>query len=210
VAVARALVNRPRLILADEPTAALDSKSTTKVLDQMRKLTAQGSTILIVTHDVKILSLADRIVSMAEGRIKSNELVTESIRLCMYLSRCPAFATLKPEALANLASTMVPERFEAGDVVIRQDDEGDRFYLINQGKVDVLRDDGQGPQKVATLEEGQFFGETSLMEDKPRNATVVATTPLDVYTIDKPRFRQAMESTAPIREQILKVFYQRQ
>ena len=89
VAIARALVNKPKLILADEPTAALDSHSTELVMDLMKRLAKQeGTTILIVTHDIKILSLADRIVSMADGRIKSNTPTTETIRVCMFLSKC--------------------------------------------------------------------------------------------------------------------------
>jgi putative ABC transport system ATP-binding protein len=210
VAVARALVNKPKLILADEPTAALDSKSTELVLDQMRRLTRQGCTILIVTHDVKILNLADRVISMAEGQIKSNTAVTESIRICMFLSGCPAFATLEPEALANVADKMVLERFPVGARVIRQGDEGDKFFVINRGRVDVLRDDGGGPRKIATLQEGNFFGEMALLQGELRNATVTATEDLEVYSLDKPSFRAAIDTTRPFNEQILKVYYQRQ
>ena len=213
VAVARALVNRPRLVLADEPTAALDSKATDLVLDQMRQMAATlGSTILIVTHDVKILNKADRIVAMAEGRIKSNTSVTESIRLCMFLSRCPAFATLKPEDLANMAGRLVLETHPSGTAIVRQGDEGNKFYIINRGQAEVLRgEDGQSePKSLAKLSEGDFFGETALMEDNPRNATVVARTDLQVYSLDKPAFMHALELTAPLREQLLKVYYQRQ
>lgn len=210
VAIARALVNKPKLILADEPTAALDSHSTELVMDLMKRLAKQeGTTILIVTHDIKILSLADRIVSMADGRIKSNTPTTETIRVCMFLSKCPAFASLKPEELANVAGRLVLERFAAGSTVIRQGDEGDKFYIINQGTIDVLRDEGGGNRKIATLREGDFFGETALLEDKPRNATIMAVDDLEVYTLDKKSFRDAIDSTASFKEQLLKVFYQR-
>ncbi|MFN5516277.1 MAG: DevA family ABC transporter ATP-binding protein [Cyanobacteriota bacterium] len=70
VAIARALVNHPRLVLADEPTAALDSKSGHDVVELMRKLAReQGSTILIVTHDNRILDVADRIIELEDGRL---------------------------------------------------------------------------------------------------------------------------------------------
>lgn len=211
VAIARALVNRPKLILADEPTAALDAASTTLVLDQMRQLTREeGSTVLIVTHDVKILNLADRIISMAEGRIKSNQVTTESIRICMFLSKCPAFASLKPEALADVAGKLRRERFAAGATIIRQDDPGDTFYIINRGQADVWKTDATGRHKVNTLNEGDFFGETSLLEGKPRNATVIAVTELEALTLDEPGFRTALDQTASFREQLLKVFFQRQ
>ena len=70
VAVARALVARPGLILADEPTAALDKQSGQEVVQLMRELARrQGTPILLVTHDPRILDIADRIVAMEDGRI---------------------------------------------------------------------------------------------------------------------------------------------
>ncbi|MDJ0635562.1 MAG: DevA family ABC transporter ATP-binding protein [Xenococcaceae cyanobacterium MO_188.B29] len=70
VAIARALVSHPKMVLADEPTAALDSKSGRGVVELMQKLaTEQGCTILIVTHDDRILDVADRIVELEDGRI---------------------------------------------------------------------------------------------------------------------------------------------
>ncbi|BAZ46800.1 DevA-like ABC transporter ATP-binding protein [Chondrocystis sp. NIES-4102] len=70
VAIARALVSHPKMVLADEPTAALDSKSGRDVVELMQKLAReQGCTILIVTHDNRILDVADRIVELEDGRI---------------------------------------------------------------------------------------------------------------------------------------------
>lgn len=68
VAIARALVHHPKLVLADEPTAALDSKSGRDVVNLMQKLAKeQGCTILLVTHDNRILDIADRIINMEDG-----------------------------------------------------------------------------------------------------------------------------------------------
>ena len=70
VAIARALVSRPKMVLADEPTAALDSKSGRDVVELMQQLAReQGCTILIVTHDNRILDVADRIIELEDGRI---------------------------------------------------------------------------------------------------------------------------------------------
>lgn len=70
VAIARALAARPRLILADEPTAALDKQSGREVVDLMRKLSReQKTTVLLVTHDPRILDIADQIVEMEDGRL---------------------------------------------------------------------------------------------------------------------------------------------
>jgi putative ABC transport system ATP-binding protein len=68
VAIARALVSKPQLILADEPTAALDSKSGREVVNLMQSLAKEQScTILMVTHDNRILDVADRIIQMEDG-----------------------------------------------------------------------------------------------------------------------------------------------
>jgi putative ABC transport system ATP-binding protein len=70
VAIARALVSHPKIVLADEPTAALDRKSGRDVVEIMGQLAKeQGSSIVLVTHDNRILDIADRIVSMEDGRL---------------------------------------------------------------------------------------------------------------------------------------------
>lgn len=72
VAIARALVRRPKIILADEPTAALDKKTGREVVELIYRLAKeQGCAILLVTHDNRILDLADRILTLEDGRIKS-------------------------------------------------------------------------------------------------------------------------------------------
>jgi len=73
VAIARALVSHPKLVLADEPTAALDSKSGRDVVELMQRLAKeQGCTILMVTHDNRILDIADRIVHMEDGHLQKD------------------------------------------------------------------------------------------------------------------------------------------
>ena len=75
VAIARALVNDPPLVLADEPTAALDKQSGRDVVEIMQHLAKeQGTSILLVTHDSRILDIADRIVNMEDGILASEQL----------------------------------------------------------------------------------------------------------------------------------------
>jgi putative ABC transport system ATP-binding protein len=70
VAVARALVGNPEVVFADEPTAALDKDSAVTVVELLKRLGRErGTTTLMVTHDAKIMDLADRIITMEEGRI---------------------------------------------------------------------------------------------------------------------------------------------
>ncbi|MCU0534075.1 MAG: DevA family ABC transporter ATP-binding protein [Hydrococcus sp. Prado102] len=73
VAIARALISHPKIVLADEPTAALDKKSGRDVVEIMQQLAKeQGCTILLVTHDNRILDIADRIIYMEDGRLTNN------------------------------------------------------------------------------------------------------------------------------------------
>ncbi|WP_407917563.1 ABC transporter ATP-binding protein [Kitasatospora sp. NE20-6] len=69
VALARALVNRPALLLADEPTGSLDSRSTGEVLSLLTRHHQDGGTIVLVTHDARVASSADRVISLFDGRI---------------------------------------------------------------------------------------------------------------------------------------------
>jgi putative ABC transport system ATP-binding protein len=79
VAIARALMSHPKLVLADEPTAALDSKSGREIVEIMQRLAKeQGTTILMVTHDNRILDIADRIVHLEDGSLKKNDVLTLS------------------------------------------------------------------------------------------------------------------------------------
>jgi putative ABC transport system ATP-binding protein len=79
VAIARALMSRPKLVLADEPTAALDSKSGRDVVTIMQRLAKeQGTTIMMVTHDNRILDVADRIVHMEDGCLAKDDQLTPS------------------------------------------------------------------------------------------------------------------------------------
>jgi putative ABC transport system ATP-binding protein len=75
VAIARALVADPPLVLADEATAALDGRSGREIVELLRKLVkAANASVLMVTHDVRILDVADRVVSMADGKIGAGTL----------------------------------------------------------------------------------------------------------------------------------------
>ena len=73
VAIARSLVNRPRLILADEPTGNLDSQSQTEILDTLAELNNEGITVVIVTHEEEVSKRAHRVIRMRDGRVQSDE-----------------------------------------------------------------------------------------------------------------------------------------
>ena len=73
LAIARALANEPTLLLADEPTGALDSEGGLEVIELLSRLHAGGQTIVLVTHDAGVASAADRIVRMRDGRVAVDE-----------------------------------------------------------------------------------------------------------------------------------------
>jgi putative ABC transport system ATP-binding protein len=266
VAVARALVNRPKLVLADEPTAALDANSGMAVVAllqslarersdaELRKLvrspeeageggrlaewqvpllnriaSERGTTSLIVTHDARIMNLADRIVHMERGRIESNVVVAERLFVREGLRQCPAFAAILPEEQEKIADhTLIGvhpnepvrpdhlvakpgcvEVYQPGEVIVRQGEpvnEHSKFYLIRRGTVEVLRETGGLPQKLTDMGPGRYFGEVALIMDQPRNATVRALTRAEVYTVDRVTFDRYRSVSLPFIERILANF----
>lgn len=211
VAIARGLSHRPKLVLADEPTAALDEKSGREVVTIFQELAKnENCTIIIVTHDNRILDVADRIVNLVDGRIRSNVLVKESALICEFLQACPVFSRLTPKTLSETADRMTLEKFHAGAIVMRQGDAGDKFYVIRSGCVDILVDSGSGPKLVATLGKGDFFGEAALLTGAPRNATVQARDDLEVYSLGKDDFQAVIRASATFEEELRKALFARQ
>ncbi len=211
VAIARGLVHKPKLILADEPTAALDEKSGREVVTLFQELAQdEGCTIIMVTHDNRILDVADRIVNMVDGHIKSDVVVQEASVICEFLKDFPLFADLSMNTLAEIADQMVVQEAEAGAQVVRQGDSGDRFYLIRSGKVDVLIKEAGVEKKVAELHHGQYFGEAALITAEPRNASIVASEKSIFYTLGKHDFRTVLEQSATFEYELRKALFNRQ
>jgi putative ABC transport system ATP-binding protein len=206
VAIARALANLPRLILADEPTAALDKDATLNVISRLRQMAEEnGTAILMVTHDHRIIELADRLVHMVDGRIVSDVVLSDALRICEFLKDIEPFKRLSPGELTNIAEKVTRRHFNAGDVVVQEGEQGEELFLISEGEVEIVRDD----HEVARLGPTEFFGELSLISGEPRNATVIATEALDTYVLGKNELRAAMEMSASFREQLRRFYFQR-
>jgi putative ABC transport system ATP-binding protein len=206
VAIARALVNRPNLVLADEPTAALDRDSAHKVVDLLKETTIeQGSTVVMVTHDHRIIEKADRLVHMVDGRIASDVVLHDQLRICEFLKTVDLFKNLTPIELTNVAEKVAKRQYVAGDVIIRHGEEGEDFFLISDGTVEVMREG----HDVARLGAGEFFGEAALITGEPRNATVVANDNLETYVLGKTEFRAAIDASRSFRDQLYRIYFLR-
>jgi NADH dehydrogenase len=93
---------------------------------------------------------------------------------------------LRVQASDNITN----EHFESGEIIFHEGDVGDRLYVIRQGEVEIL----QHGDVLATLGQGQYFGEMALLRDAPRNATVRASKPTDVLTVAKGDFQKLLAS----------------
>jgi len=196
VAIARALANCPRLILADEPTAALDRASSREVVAFLKKLAREeGCTTLMVSHEPQLFDVADRVINMEAGRITQDVLVQPSLLAPRdLLARYPDFASLSTEVLSQVAARMVEESHQAGSIIFQQGEEGNRFYLIWRGTVDIVANEAGAEKLLATLKSGDFFGQTSLLTGKKRAATARARDRVELYTLDKEAFHAALEA----------------
>jgi putative ABC transport system ATP-binding protein len=206
VAIARALVNHPNLVLADEPTAALDRESAGKVVDLLKDSTIQqGATVVLVTHDHRIIEKADRLVHMVDGRIASDVVLHDAMRIVEFLKTVDVFSHLTAIELTHVAEKVTKRQFVAGDVVIRQGEPGEEFFLISDGTVDIMREG----HEVAQLGSGDFFGEAALITGEPRNATVVANDDVETFVLGKAEFQAAIEASRSFRDQLYRVYFLR-
>jgi putative ABC transport system ATP-binding protein len=183
VAIARALVNRPALVLADEPTASLDAASGQEVLSILREL-ADGpsrSTVLIVTHDQRVLDRADRIINLVSGRLVSNVRPEVSVRIVKILQRLPGLANVSVATLTRCADQMFVQLFRPGEIIVRENTPGDRWFLVGDGTAEALK----GGAVVHEIREGGYFGDISALTQGQIEETVRARTNLEVFVMEQ-------------------------
>lgn len=117
---------------------------------------------------------------------------------------------LAQAAFANVADRMQMRKYSKGEVIIRQGDAAEEFFLIGRGSAGVtMQVAGEPERSVATLAAGDVFGEMALLTDEPRNATVRALEEMEVYCLRKDDFREALDRAVGFKEQIRRIYSDR-
>ena len=199
VAIARALANDPPLLVADEPTGNLDSKTAEKIFSLFENLVASGTTILMVTHDSDLARRVNRTILISDG-----EVVNE------YLVR--ALSTLTQDQLVEVLRSIKPQIFQPDSAIIRQGERGDQFYILLDGKADVyINMPGGSELWVNQLKPGQYFGEMALLSGDVRAATVKASHegPVSVAALNEESFNSLISDSRSLREELMSLVERR-
>ena len=229
LAIARALLRDPALLLLDEATSALDAASEEAVSATLARV-GSGRTVVAVTHRLTRAMHADIIFVMHRGTLAETGTHEQllSRRGCYFdlwekqtgisiaaggdwaaidparLARLPVFEDLDPALLDVLAEAFVTEQFAADRYVIHEGDEGDRFYVIARGRVEVTRAVGaQGEQeRIAVLTDGDHFGEMALLSKAPRNASVRTLTATTLIALPRGQFTELVGHSPAVRARL--------
>ena len=163
VAIARALANDPPIVIADEPTGNLDSKTAESVFTLFNDLTAKGKTIIIVTHDSGLAKRTHRTALIADGEIV-NEYVAK------------AMSTLTREQLLQATHVAQTKKYDAGTMIREEGTNADAFYIVTKGTVEVILPRVNQSDVVAVqLGPGKYFGEMEFFHEKKHRASIRAS-----------------------------------
>ncbi|HEY7348687.1 MAG TPA: cyclic nucleotide-binding domain-containing protein [Ktedonobacterales bacterium] len=116
-----------------------------------------------------------------------------------------AFPRLSEAHLGRLNSNLESLQARAGEIIIRQGEPADKFYIISRGEAEVLQETGGRAVVINTLASGQFFGEVGLLTGAPRNASVRARTFCDLLALDRDTFRSVIGSSVPTAQDYAQV-----
>jgi ABC-type lipoprotein export system ATPase subunit len=198
-AIARSLATDPPLIVADEPTGNLDSRSTDNIIQLFENLVKGGRTIAMVTHDPSLTSRTSRNIVIADGL-----LINESI--------VRAFPLLTHKQMLEVTKLLEFASFEPGETIIKNGEHIDTFFLIQYGAVEVIL---QGSKKeditIARLFPGQFFGEIELMRGGRTIANVRAgpETPVELALLPGTKFNELLQQSPITREALSQIVQDR-
>ena len=190
VAIARALANDPPIVIADEPTGNLDSKTAESVFTLFNDLTTKGKTIIIVTHDSGLAKRTHRTALIADG-----EIVNE------YVAR--AMPTLTREQLLQATHNAKVKNYDAGTMILAEGTDADTFYIVTKGTVEVVLPRANQSDVVAVqLGPGKFFGEMEFFHEKKHRASIRASehTPVEVLAIGYDKLNELLNQSDVTRD----------
>jgi ABC-type lipoprotein export system ATPase subunit len=190
VAIARALANNPPVIIADEPTGNLDSKTAEAMFKLFEALTTEGKTIVMVTHDSNLARRVSRTVLIVDG-----EVVNE------YVGR--ALPSLSPQLMLEVSHKVQPITFPPDSTIINENEIGENFYIIVEGRADVVLKRPAGSDVIAEqLGVGQYFGEVSLASSSRTIAAVraIPESSVGVLALDRQAFQNLLDESTAFRE----------
>jgi len=189
-AMARALANDPPIIIADEPTGNLDSRTSETVFNLFNQLVDDGKTIIIVTHDSSLARRAHRTALITDGEIV-NEFVAK------------AFPTMTHDQLLAATHKVSPRQYDPGAMILTEGKDNDKFYIVSKGIVEVvLPRPNQSDVILLQLGPGKFFGEIAFFHGENSRASVRAaeSNPVEVLTMDYNTLNAFLEESEPTRE----------
>ena len=189
-AIARALANDPPVLIADEPTGNLDSKTATTVFALFNQLVAEGKTVIIVTHDSSLARHAHRTALIADG-----EIVNE------YMAK--ALPTLTHQQLLAATHKLKPRQYEPGAMILVEGKNSDAFYIISKGTVDVILPRPNQSDVIAVqLGPGKYFGEMEFFHERRSRASIraCASCPVEVLALDYEALSSLLNESEPTRE----------
>jgi ABC-type lipoprotein export system ATPase subunit len=190
VAIARALANDPPVVIADEPTGNLDSKTADSVFELFNNLVSQGKTIIVVTHDSGLAKRTHRTALIADGEIV-NEYVAK------------AMPTMPRELLLQATRLAREQKYEAGTMILTEGTNADSFYIVTKGTVEViLPRPNQSDVVTLQLGPGKVFGEMAFFHERKRHASVRASEsgPVEVLVLGYDQLDELLKQSEVTRE----------
>lgn len=189
-AIARALSCDPPLLVADEPTGNLDTKSAGVIIDLFQELARNGKTVVMVTHDPSLTSRTTRNIIIADG-----ELVDETI--------ARSLPSLHHKHMLELTKLVEANTYASGQVILSQNMPVEHFFIIRKGEVDVVLQEGQHQAKVlSNLKPGEFFGAAELLSGGKSLSTIRAgaTESVELLALKREDFLRVIEQSPKTAE----------
>jgi ABC-type lipoprotein export system ATPase subunit len=194
-AIARALATDPPIIVADEPTGNLDSRSADHIIALFDELARQNKTIIMVTHDPSMTERTSRTVIIADGEI-IDETVYKSLPL------------LSHHQMLEITRLIEHRNYTPGATILQQGQSQNHFFMIVNGEVDVILQSRRGSEKIITrLKKGEFFGEVELLNGGNSMAQIRAAEdqPVEVVVLERSAFLKTLANSPLTAEAITHV-----